>query len=108
VVADRLKALQVDLTEYRKLMEQHAELKHVDERRALVEKAIREKGKEITSFAEDISKTERERVRTLLDQSRIILAIAIIVLSLAGIIVGQIMSRIVVRPLKELEKAWRP
>ena len=105
VVADRLKALQVDLTEYRKLMEQHAELKHVDERRALVEKAIREKGKEITSFAEDISKTERERVRTLLDQSRIILAIAIIVLSLAGIIVGQIMSRIVVRPLKELEKS---
>ena len=105
VIADKLKALQINLQEYRKLMEQHAVLKHGDPNRTSVEKAIREKGKGITSFAEDIAKTERERVRTLLDKSRVILAIAIIVLSLAGIIVGQIMSKIVVRPLKELEKS---
>jgi two-component system NtrC family sensor kinase len=105
VIADRLEALQTVLKEYRELMEQYAVLKHEDPKRVAIEKSIREKGKEITSFAEDISKTERERVRSLLDQSRIVLAIAIVVLSLGGIIVGQIMSRIVVRPLKELEES---
>jgi two-component system NtrC family sensor kinase len=105
VVADRLSALETDLKEYRTLMERYAVLKHEDPQRVAIEKSIREKGKEITSFAEDISKTERERLRSLLDQSRIILVIAIVVLSLGGIIVGQIISRIVVRPLKELEKS---
>jgi len=105
VVADRLSALETVLKEYRTLMEQYASLKHEDPKRGAIEKSIREKGKQITSFAEDISKTERERLRSLLDQSRIFLAIAIVVLSLGGIIVGQIMSRIVVRPLKELEKS---
>ncbi len=105
VVAARLQTLKVSLMEYRSLMERYAELKGDDPGRAAVERAIREKGKEITSFAEDISKTERDRVRRLLDQSRIILAVAIVVLSLAGIIVGQIISRIVVRPMKELEKS---
>jgi two-component system, NtrC family, sensor kinase len=105
VVADRLKTLQINLTAYRKLVEQYAGLEREDPSRASVEKAIREKGKEITSFAEDISRTERERVRSLLDRSRTILTIAIVMLSLAGIIVGQIMSRMVVRPLKELERS---
>jgi len=105
VVPDRLKTLQIDLANYRTLVELYAGLKPDDTSRTSVERAIREKGKEITSFAEDISKTERERVRSLLDYSRAILTVVIVMLSLAGVIVGQIMSRMVVRPLKEIEKS---
>ncbi|HTZ17741.1 MAG TPA: ATP-binding protein [Dissulfurispiraceae bacterium] len=52
-----------------------------------------------------MSKTERERVHSLLDYSRVVLTVAIVMLSLAGVVVGQIISRIVVRPLKEIEKS---
>ena len=67
------------------------------------EKAIREKGKEIITIAESISKIERERLQGLLGQAGRYLIYVIAFLSLAGIAIGQILSKIVVKPLKSLE-----
>jgi two-component system NtrC family sensor kinase len=107
-VAVQLGSIRNDLKEYRVLMEQFVTTDtHNIHRRSELEKAIREKGKEIITIAEDVSKVERERLRVLLDKIQKFLFISIAAFSLLGIIIGQILSRMVVKPLKSLEERMR-
>ena len=105
-VSTELERLRDDLNKYSLLMKQFALLgaNAHDSRLDIVENAIREKGKEIITIAENISKTERQRIQKLLDIIQKIIIISIFSFSVAGIAIGQIMSRMVVRPLKNMEK----
>ena len=104
-VSRQLDTLSTDLTKYKELLEEFATLrKKNNERRTSLEEAIREKGKKITTIAEDILRIERERLQILLSQSRRNIVFSIIFLSLAGIAIGQALSRMVVKPLKSLEE----
>jgi signal transduction histidine kinase len=72
--------------------------------RLALENSIREKGKEIITLAENISKVERERIQELLAKTQQILVFSIISLSLLGIAIGHVLSRMVVKPLQSLEE----
>ena len=104
-VSAELDRLRSDLNNYRLLMKQISLLGNVtnDAKLNLVENEIREKGKEIISFAENISKTERHRIQSMLDLTRKFIILSILAFSAAGIAIGQILSRMVVKPLKNLE-----
>jgi len=107
-VAPQLDAIRNNINIYKHLMEQFAQLnKHNVEKRVVLEKSIREKGKEMITIAEDISKTERKRLQALLTNIQRILVFSFITLSLMGIIIGQVLSRMVVRPLKSLEEKMK-
>ncbi len=105
-VSTELEKLRDDLNKYSLLMKQFALLgtNANDARLDIVENAIREKGKEIITVAENISKTERQRIQDLLDIIQKFIIVSIFSFSIAGIAIGQIMSRMVVRPLKNMEK----
>ncbi|HMK55103.1 MAG TPA: HAMP domain-containing sensor histidine kinase [Dissulfurispiraceae bacterium] len=107
-VSRQLFTLRESLKSYKDLMEHFAA---PDEkpaaRKKISESAIREKGKEIITIAENISTIERERLRGLLGQAGRYLIYVIAFLSLAGIAIGQILSKIVVKPLKSLERTMQ-
>jgi two-component system NtrC family sensor kinase len=71
------------------------------------EQAIREKGKEIIIIAEDISKNERKRLQLLLNNIQRVLVFSFLILSAFGIAIGQVLSRMIVRPLKSLEEKMK-
>jgi signal transduction histidine kinase len=68
---------------------------------------IRAIGKDITMNAEHISQKERAILRRVLSNSRRILIISILTLTILGLVVGQVLSKIVVRPLKQLQDSLR-
>jgi len=104
-VSTQLDKLRDDLSKYRLLVKQFAIIgtRAYDPRLALAENAIREKGKEIITIAENISRTERIRIQNLLDTIRKFIIISILSFSIVGITLGQILSRMIVKPLKTLE-----
>ena len=104
-VSTEVERLRDDLNKYSLLMKQFALLgnKRDDARLDMVENEIREKGKEIITIAENISKAERQRIQKLLDLIKKFIIISIFTFSIAGIAIGQILSRMVVRPLKNME-----
>lgn len=104
--SQQVSQLQVGLKNYQELMEQYAGTdEHFDARRGILAVRIRTTGKDIITLAEEISKTERKSLQQLLNSSQRVLVISIIILSLAVIAIGQILSRMVVKPLKSLEKS---
>jgi two-component system NtrC family sensor kinase len=104
-VSTQLNTLRYDLNQYRLLMNQFALLGNSahDTRLVLAENAIREKGKDISTIAENISRTERQKIQHLLDTIRQIIIVSILFFSIMGITIGQILSRMIVKPLKTLE-----
>jgi two-component system NtrC family sensor kinase len=94
------------LGEYRELMNQYAGLETGKPlNKELVEGKIRKIGKDIVTTAEDIARTERRKLQAQLYNSQTILIISIISLSLLGIVIGQILSKMVVKPLKLIEES---
>lgn len=95
------------LKKYRGLMDQYASPRERKgkEDSVLFERKIRETGKDIITIAEEISKTEREYLQRIVKHSQNMLIFSIIFLSVFVIAVGQVLTRIVVRPLKLLEKS---
>lgn len=107
-VAPQLNTIKDHIGKYKVLMEKFALMSKTGiEQRSALEKAIREQGKEIITISEDISKTERKRLQDLLNKMQRTLVWSFIVLSISGIIIGQILSRMVVRPLKSLEEKMK-
>ena len=101
----QLSTMQEGFNTYKILMEQFAAMDRKSaNQRSASEKAIREKGKEIITLAESISKIERGRLQGLLIRSGRYFIYIIAFLSVAGIAIGLILSRIVVKPLQSL--AW--
>ena len=111
--AQQVASLQERLAAYQGLMEQYAALTAPDKgkklaehgaRKTMLEGEIRITGKNIITIAEEISKTERTSVQALLNASQRILVFSIVLLSIAVIAIGQVLSRMVVKPLKLIEK----
>ncbi len=104
--SEQIASLQTGLKSYQELMEEYAGTRKQDTgRRNLLAGRIRVTGKDIITISEEISRTERKSLQQLLSNSQLILIVSIVVLSLAVIAIGQILSRMVVRPLKSLEKS---
>lgn len=102
--------LQDDLGRYRGLMERYYRsggLSHEGPQEPVEklaqEKRIRESGKEIVTISEEISRTERRKLQSILTMARNVLVVSIVVLCLIAVAAGQVIARMVVRPLKELE-----
>ena len=111
--AQQVASLRGRVVAYQGLMEQYAALTAPDKRKKLAEHGarktmlegeIRVTGKNIITIAEEISKTERTSVQALLNASQRILVFSIVLLSIAVIAIGQVLSRMVVKPLKLIEK----
>ncbi len=93
------------LEEYRKFMEQYANPEIGDLNKEVIAGKIREIGKDIVDAAQDIDNTQRSRLHVQLYNSQILIIISIISLSLLGIVAGQILTRMVSKPLKLLEES---
>jgi len=111
--SDEFQKLQDGLNSYEELMEQYSLLitsmdglllKHHMARKTMFENTIRDLGERITSIAKDIAKTERQSLAAHSNTTRNIFVISIIALSLVVVLAGQVLSRMVVRPLTDLEK----
>ena len=104
-IAPQLDKIGTDLQRYRLLMEKFSHLnKHGLSQRLEMESSIRETGKEIITIAEDVSKSERMRLQMVLSKTQKMLIYTIVFLSVMGFIIGQVLSKVVVKPLKSLEE----
>jgi len=105
VPAPLLATLRDQLPRYESLMRLYAATVPSAPERKDLELEVRGAGKEIVTLAEQISGRERRSLQHLLGRYRKGLVLAIILLSLVAIALGQGMAREVVRPLRVLEKA---
>jgi len=107
VVANREKVttLQKNLGAYGELMITYKDTKQKGLHRTELEDTIRKTGKVITTSAEEIAKTERKNLQLQLARYQQRLFISIMALSFIYIAIGQILSRMVVKPLKSLEQS---
>lgn len=70
-----------------------------------LESLIRKAGKEVVTIAEEIAGVERKRLQSSLERHRYSLIVSIVVLILLVIAIGQVLSRMVARPLKQMEES---
>lgn len=104
----QLKTMKDELQRYRELVEQFAALRGKPSlEKQQQEEKVRETGKKVVTIAENISKIEIEIIRSFLNRTMAHITLAIILLSLGGIAVGQILSRRIVKPLASLENKMR-
>lgn len=66
---------------------------------------IRLSGKDIVTLAADIAGTERAALQNALEHHRMNLVVSILLLIALVVLVGQVLSRMVARPLKQLEES---
>ncbi len=102
---EQVETLRKNLAAYKVLMDRYSKSKAEGQRLSGLDERIRKTGKEIITIAEDISKTERKNLQRLLTRYQKILFFSIITLSFLAIAIGQVLSRMVVRPLKALEES---
>jgi len=105
--SDQISDLKATFTSYRERMRQYGALgpDAPPLRKIQYEGSVRKLGKDIVTVAEDISHVERKSLQALLDRSRTAIVFAILVLSASAVVIGQVLSRMVVRPLESLEKS---
>ncbi|HEX8948553.1 MAG TPA: hypothetical protein VF790_06300 [Dissulfurispiraceae bacterium] len=98
-VADprQVKLLRESMAKYKELLRQYADMKEED-RRTFLEGGIRKLGRDIVTAAQDISKSERSKIQATLKNSRTFLAVSIVILSILGAGIFQILSKTVVQP----------
>ena len=100
--------LRQNLRQYKELMKQYAGFeKGATPDKEIVDGKIRKIGKEIVDAADDIAIAERKNFQVQLHNSQSIFLFSIISLSLIGIVVGHVLSRMVIRPLKSLEESMK-
>jgi signal transduction histidine kinase len=117
---DQIISLRSDLGLYQDLMKEYASsvpdettaaprvgsAQHRMER-TILEGRIRETGKHIITVSDEMSKTERKNLQSILFKSQRMLVLFIFSLSLLAVLIGQLLSRMVVKPLKSLEESMR-
>ncbi|TAL24176.1 MAG: HAMP domain-containing histidine kinase [Nitrospirae bacterium] len=102
-------ALETDIREYKLLMQRYFKLDktlHPVDAYDL-EGRIRLRGKKLVTATEAVSVAERKYIQSLIKSSGRVLVVSVIFLIIAGLIIGQYLSRMVVRPLKQLEGCMR-
>lgn len=101
-------ALQGALKKYAELMSDYVDTPTMRSSRAEeMESAIRQTGKEIIAIAGEITLAERKSLQSWLGRHRINLTISIAFLVLLVVVIGQILSRMVTRPLKRMETSMQ-
>lgn len=107
-IAPQMELVGKNLKKYKLLMTQFEANSRIDpDRRLQLEEKVRDLGNEIVTIAENVSKTERTRLHSLLIKTQRTLVFLIVFLSLAGIAIGQRLSRMVVKPLGSLEEQMK-
>lgn len=99
-------ALETDIKEYKSLIQRYFEQDKMHafiESRILLEEKIRRKGKEIVTIAEAITKAERKYIQSAIDSSQKILIGSGMFLIIVGFFIAQYLSRMVIKPLEQLE-----
>lgn len=93
------------LVQYAALMGEYEAIGKMDAGRSdVLEVRIRKLGQEIVTLAEEIARAKRTTLQTSVAQHRQALLVSIIALALAVIIIGQLLSRRVAQPLKNMEE----
>lgn len=100
----QIASLSAELARYEQLMAEYWRRQEGSGGSAQLEAAIRASGKHIVTLAGDIANTERAALRGALEQHRIKLVAFIAVLIVLVIVAGQVLSRMVAHPLKQLEE----
>ncbi|MBF0459242.1 MAG: hypothetical protein HQK99_15230 [Nitrospirae bacterium] len=103
-IREKMQEYNMMMTRYRSAKK---DLAGTDAQRENQRHQIRALGKDITINAEKISQKEREILRKVLSNSRRVLIISILTLTILGLLIGQVLSVIVVRPLKQLQDSLR-
>jgi two-component system NtrC family sensor kinase len=110
---DQIIGLRDDLLRYQELMAHYEELirrqkrRHTESDSVLKIKLagdIRKTGKDIITVTEEMSKMERKSLQALLVSSRRVLIISIAILIGLIIVIGQVLARMVGKPLKLMER----
>ena len=102
----RAVSLRATLEKYAKLMNEYVQIPVSGTVKGIaLESAIRMAGKEIVSVAEEIARLEKKSLQSSLERHRLSLIVSIVVLTVLVIIIGQMLSRMVTRPLKRMEES---
>ncbi len=99
----RIGRLAGELERYASLMEEYGR----EGNNEILASAIRGTGKEIVTVAEILAKAERSKLQALLDRHRQILIGSVIAVTLLVMLIGQLLARRVVRPLKQMEASMQ-
>lgn len=102
-------AIESLIHDYKKLLtEYHEQKKTLSSLSAdALEARIRQTGKKIVEATEGISIAERSYIQSMITRSKRGLFISIMVVMVFGLLVGRYFSRMVVRPLKEMEDSMQ-
>ena len=95
----RISRLADDLERYAALMDEYGRGNDNE----ILASIIRKTGKEIVTVAEALARAERHALQALLDRHRQILIGSVTGVTLLVIVIGQLLSRRVARPLKQME-----
>lgn len=102
----RIAGLHDQLSRYAALMDEYEFVGETDEpRKEGLEARIRKLGQEIVAVAEEIARAKRTTLQTSVARYRLALLASIALLVLAVIAIGQILSRRVAQPLKNMEES---
>ena len=90
---------------YRALMAEYVKAGAAETRQTeRLEAQIRKVGKDIVAITEGMARAERRLIRATLDRFRATLLISIALLSLSMMVIGWMLSRMVVRPLRHMDR----
>lgn len=104
--AERVAVLRDGLGRYSRLMTEYVRMQVPGAAQSeALESLIRKAGKEVVTIAEEIARAERKRLQSSLERHRYSLIVSIVVLILLVIAIGQVLSRMVARPLKQMEES---
>lgn len=102
----RIDRLQNELARYASLMAENVKLPiSAAARSEELKSLIRKAGKGIVTTGEELAGVERKRLQAMLERHRFSLIASIIVLILLVIAIGQVLSRMVAHPLKQMEES---
>lgn len=102
--ATNISILEAEITEYKLLMNEYST---IPINTSLLEGKIRAHGKNILTTVEAISGLVIARMQSLIVSSGRLLIASIMFLIIAGCLIGQYLSRMVVKPLKQLEHGMK-
>lgn len=102
--APRFMALRDEVRRYSALMADYVESGAGTPRGEALESQIRQAGKNIVAIAEDMAALERRITRASIDRFRTTLIFSIALISLLMIALGWALSRMVIRPLRHMDR----
>ena len=103
--APRIAALRNEVSAYRALMAEYGRAGLDDaHQKTLLETQVRRVGKDVVTIAEGMADAERRMIRESLDRFRATLVVSIVLISLLMIAIGWMLSRLVVRPLRHMDR----